>query len=332
MWFEHLTGFPETDPHGVRSQLVLDGEQLMSLANGRSIGVGRLTTPSLDSLRAAVADTGPGEVSEVVANVAELHTDPANDGAIFQVASQFNLLEMIGPSVSPLDGVDGYERDQTQGPACAIACGGATIYRNYFAEVDPLHPERLGQTDEHQIDCLADLGAVLGNGDNSLWTMRNGYCLPSPAGIRGVSAALGAMSDEERHYFAGLLRIGVHANVEVTLGDSANANHVHQIFGSALPVAYTQYATSAWAPFAQLVLDASYEATLRAAHRAVADGASNRVFLTLLGGGAFGNETSWIEDAIVGAVETVGAGLDISIVSYRGSDRSVRRVVDRLSA
>lgn len=332
MWFEHLTGFSETDPDGVRAQLQLDGEQLTSRANGRTIGVGRLTTPSLDSLRNTVADTGPGSINEIVANVVDLHKDPANHGAIFQVASQFNLLEMPGPSVTPLDGVDGYELDRTQGPACAIACGGATIYRNYFAVVDPQDPSELGQTEQRQIDCLADLGGVLGNGDGSLWTMRNGYCMPSPAGLRSVSAAVGAMSDEERTYFAGLLRVGVHANVEVTLGPAGQPNTVTQIFGSALPVAYAQYTTGAWAPFARLVLDASYEATLRTAHAAVADGASNRVFLTLLGGGAFGNEAEWIEDAIVNAVTKVGAGLDISIVSYGGPARSAKRIIDRLAA
>lgn len=326
MWFEQLTGFPETDD--VYAALRLDGDQLISEANGRSIGIGQLTTPSLGSLQTAVADTGPGTVTEVVANVADLHADPTNNGAIFHVASQFNLLEMVGPSVTPLDGVDGYEHDRTQGPACAIACGGATIYRNYFAVVDPRNPDERGQTDTRQIDCLADLGAVLGNGDGSLWTMRNGYCLPAAAGLRGLSAAIGTMTDEERSYFAGLLRVGVHANVEVTLGSGGNT--VTQIFGSALPVAYTDHSASAWQPFARLVLDASYEATLRAAHAALGHGASNRVFLTLLGGGAFGNEPQWIEDAVVSAVRKLGAGLDISVVSYGQPDAGVQRIIERL--
>ncbi len=339
MWFERLVGFPETDADGVRSQLHLDGDRLVSRANGRSIGVGRLTIPSLGTLRSTTADIGPGSLTEVVADVTDLHTDPANNGAIFQVASQFNLLEMVGPSVTPLDGVDGYHYDKTQGPACAIACGGATIFRNYFVTVDHRAADEngqteLGQTNERQIDTLADLGGVLGNGDGSLWEMRNGYCLPSASGLRSVSTALGVMSDEERGYFASLLQVGVHADVEVTLGDAGNShtsNRVTQIFGSALPVSYADHPAKAWAPFARFVLDASYEATLRAAHVAVASGSSNRVFLTLLGGGAFGNQHEWIEDAIVRAVELVGAGLDLSIVSYGGPDPSVQRIIGRLA-
>jgi hypothetical protein len=59
------------------------------------------------------------------------------------------------------------------------------------------------------------------------------------------------------------------------------------------------------------VLEAAYEATMRAAiEQAAADG-SNTVLLTRLGGGAFGNAETWIDDAIVQAlsiVETRRAG------------------------
>jgi len=90
----------------------------------------------------------------VTGDVRQMHQSPENAGALFQVASQFNLLEMTGPEVSPEDGVTRYQHDRTQGPACAIAAGAATIYRNYFAPVDG----RDGQTAERQFDGLADLG------------------------------------------------------------------------------------------------------------------------------------------------------------------------------
>ena len=45
------------------------------------------------------------------------------------MASQFNLLEMTGPEITPEDGVTRYAHDRTQGPACAIAAGAATVYR-----------------------------------------------------------------------------------------------------------------------------------------------------------------------------------------------------------
>jgi hypothetical protein len=75
--------------------------------------------------------------------------------------------------------------------------------------------------------------------------------------------------------------------------------------------------TSHWAPFASLILEAAYEATLCAAVLNVQRGASNRVLLTSLGGGAFGNPDSWIFAAIRRALQMVSAlALDVRLVSY----------------
>lgn len=90
----------------------------------------------------------------VQGDVRALHAQAEFEGALFQVASQMNLLEMIGPSRSPEDGVTIYRDDPTQGPACAIAAGAATIYRNYFVPVG----DQVGQTAERQLDALADVG------------------------------------------------------------------------------------------------------------------------------------------------------------------------------
>src|SRR5437763_11859741 len=106
-----------------------------------------------------------------------MHRSPENTGALFQVASQFNLLEMVSPTVTPEDGVTRYQHDRTQGPACAIAAGAATIYRNYFAPVGSDH----GQTAGRQLDGLAELGqalsAALNTPTSALWKMQNGYAL-----------------------------------------------------------------------------------------------------------------------------------------------------------
>lgn len=73
-----------------------------------------------------------------------------NAGALFQVASQFNLLEMQSHHNTPESGVGIYGSDSTQGPACAIASGAGTIYRNYFVPVNG----QIGQSKDNQIDCL----------------------------------------------------------------------------------------------------------------------------------------------------------------------------------
>lgn len=53
-----------------------------------------------------------------------------------------------------------------------------------------------------------------------------------------------------------------------------------------------------WEDFARLVLEAAYEATICTAIMNAQRTGNKRVFLTLLGRGAFGNETHWIMDSI----------------------------------
>ena len=91
-WFEALFGFPEENPRHVRAMMRVDGPWLESLGNGRRFHAGRLTHPTLNEMRAAkVARPGRLRLREVVGDVRALHADPANAGALFQVASQFNL-------------------------------------------------------------------------------------------------------------------------------------------------------------------------------------------------------------------------------------------------
>jgi hypothetical protein len=44
-----------------------------------------------------------------------------------------------------------------------------------------------GQSASRQIDCLSDLGATLGNAEERLWGMRNGYALASRDGLIEIS-------------------------------------------------------------------------------------------------------------------------------------------------
>lgn len=326
MWFEELTGFSEASPGQVREKITVDGESLKSHVNGRVFACGRLETPSLADLRERVQASGYPSGSlrlrEVVANVQHLHADESNANALFQVASQFNLLEMVSPDVMPEQGVGIYEHDHTQGPACAIAAGAGTIYRNYFADVNG----QTGQSARHQIDCLADLGTALGNTEGRLWEMRNGYPLASHAGLVEISERLKSADEDQRDALRRLLRIGIQWRTQVTLKDCRHL--VSQAYGSALPVAYSRHASNLWASFARLILEASYEATICTAILNSVQHGSNRVFLTLLGGGAFGNETDWILKGIERALNLHRhADLDVAIVSYGASNPYVRRLV-----
>lgn len=321
-WFEQLTGFREADADTVQRHLRVEGDQLKSAVNGASYGIGHLELASLADLRNRVnplAQALPGRlnVSVISGDVRKMHGDPEYRGALFQVASQFNLLEMLSPSVTPEDGVTRYAGDPTQGPACAIAAGAATIFRNYFIPM----AGALGQTRESQLDALSDVGlalsAALDRPVGQLWQMRNGYALCSREGMAQIARFLDAASDERIDAIRGRLRIGVHWDVEVTDGTSPPRPHVSQAFCSALPLSYSSLAFAEGRAFATLVLEAAYEATLLAAVANAQRGASNRVLLTLLGGGAFGNDRHWILSAIRRALRLPSAqGLDVRLVSF----------------
>ena len=284
-WFERLTGFPELGYAQTQAKFEVIGKRLHSRVNGRSWQIGELETPSLAELRvrsATAREATPGvlRVRNIAADAHQLHTWPEVNGALVQVASQFNLLEMPGYHVSPEDGVSAYEHDHTQGPACARAAGAATIYRNYFAPVG----DQIGQTRARQID-----------------------------------TRLAGISEAERDRLRALLRIGLHHDVDVTAVGALQGQRVSQAYCSALPVNYNHGTDPAmWASFACLVLETAYEATLHAALlNANRVGGSHRVYLTLVGGGVFGNRREWILGAIRRALDLVrGQALEVWLVSY----------------
>ncbi|WP_174502352.1 hypothetical protein [Acidiphilium sp. C61] len=335
-WFEKLTGFREAGYEETRGQLtVLDG-RLVSRINGESYGIGELELVSLQALRERVksADKLPGRLktSVVIGDVRRMHRSPENAGALFQVASQFNLLEMVSPDVTPEHGVTRYQSDPTQGPACAIAAGAATIYRNYFAPFGGSE----GQTVRRQLDGLADLGDALSSATKlpvgDLWMMQNGYALGTQTGLDAIAQHLGTLTTDQIDVLRGKLRIGIHHDVEVTEAAGPDRPRVSQLFCSALPVAYSRVPPAHWEPFAVLVLEAAYEATMWATVLNAQRGASNVIFLTLLGGGAFGNHGNWIHAAIRRALKLMTAyDLDIRLVSYGTPSKEIVAIAEEFS-
>jgi hypothetical protein len=313
-WFRALTGFDEAAPEATRAQFEFDGQNLRSRANGRRWAVGTLETVSLQSLRQRVAAAGvvPGrlQVRSIVGDARALHREPACAGALFQVASQFNLLEMVSPTVTPEQGITGYANDRTQGPACAMAAAAGTIYRNHFVPLEG----GLGQTAHRQINTFSALAAELERacGCVGAWSHRNGYAFADAPALQAFGRHLAAIDEAERERLRGLLAIGWHRDVEVTDVADPPRPRVSQAYCSALPVAYGSAPPALWAPVAQLVLEAAYEATLWAGVLG-----SGHVLLTRLGGGVFGNADAWIGAAIERALGLArGHGLRVDLVSF----------------
>lgn len=233
---------------------------------------------------------------------------------------------MVGPHITPEQGIDKYDRDYTQGPACAIACGAGTIFRNYFVNVG----EQVGQTATAQVDCLENIGEALNNKELQLWEMQNGYAMVNQKGILTINKLLSGMSDEQRETLKGELKVGIQWNTEVTI--SHDKQLVSQIYCSALPVAYSPLESFYWEGFASVILEATYEATFYAALINAFENGSNKVFLTLVGGGAFGNDECWILDALERTISMFAhTPLDVYIVSYGRSNPLINKMSKKIN-
>lgn len=329
MWFERLTGFKEISTDNVKEKLVIEGEYFISKPTGQRFKFGKLEIPSLAELKEETPDINSYnskiQVKEIIGDVTKLHTNPENKNALFQAASQFNLLEMVGPHISPEQGIERYENDFTQGPACAIACGAGTIYRNYFVPIK----NQIGQTQTLQIDCLDLMGKELKNDELAYWRMKNGYAMMNQTGLLAINKKLASIKGNEKMHLKDQLKVGIQWNTEVTL--SRNKQDVSQIYCSALPVSYCGTEQFYWEYFARLILETAYEASLYAALINLEKNKSNKLFLTLLGGGAFGNSESWILDAIQNVIlKFRKTPLDVYIVSYNKSNDNLRNRLKKL--
>ena len=126
-WFERITGFKESSYDTTRERMSIVGGRLHSSGTSGDRGVGVLKIPSLAEMRLRTAGprtarlrpaglrSGQGvtRLSIVQGDVRQMHANPANTGALFQMASQFNLLEMVSSSVTPEQGVTRYPWDGT---------------------------------------------------------------------------------------------------------------------------------------------------------------------------------------------------------------------------
>jgi hypothetical protein len=160
--------------------------------------------------------------------------------------------------------------------------------------------------------------------------MCNGYALCHRTGLEAISAHLAKLGPDDLDALRAKLRIGVQTDVEVTDAPVDRRPFVSQAFCSALPVAYTQVAARYWRAFASLVLEAACEATMWSAVLSAERGVSNIALLTLLGGGAFGNDCPssydleqivWVRKGGSGSLvdEVMRTAADAASVDWRSS-------------
>jgi hypothetical protein len=142
--------------------------------------------------------------------------------------------------------------------------------------------------------------------------------------LEPISAHLASLRSEQIGTLRGKLSIAVQGDVEAIDTCNGEGPLVSQAFCSALPVAYSSVPSRHWRPFASLVLEAAYEATVWAAVLNAQRGASDIALLTLLGGGTFGNEIDWILAAMRRSFGVISAyNIGARIVSYGAPSRGI---------
>lgn len=343
-WFQRQFGFNETGKSldEIREKFTLnpEGNILTSIDRpDRAFIAGRFENVSLTELRQRLRQLDAAEkkelqgnlkIRESVSDVSALHILPDNRFALFQAASQFNCLEFPSQNCTPEEGIAKYAHDHTQGPACAISCAPGTVVRNYFGLGDPSdRSDARPQKKDEQINNLSDIEGILENESKQYFQVRNGYTMAKEDSLSQLGAVLNgntALQDK----LAGSLRIGLQWDTEVVCTDFGKDDYkgkqqlVTQAYCSGCSVSYSRCSQRAWEPFAKLVLRACFEATMiagilnAAAHPK--ERGSRRVFLTAIGGGVFGNDMKWVQDAMKEAFAKFhNYGLEVVLVSYGSS-------------
>ncbi len=118
-----------------------------------------------------------------------------------------------------------------------------------------------------QINTLIDIQLLLNGSDpNKYFTIKNGYTESTEEQLKELNKRL--MKPLLKKQILNKLRIGIHSNTSVTFKtrfiepNQDETQLVSQAYCSAISVSYSGITANLWEPFASLILQASYEATL----------------------------------------------------------------------
>jgi hypothetical protein len=276
-----------------------------------------------------------------------IHTNPSYHDSIFQVASQFNALEMVNSTTTPQEGITNYVHDKTQGPECAIMCPFGTLYRNYFCMPNAStsqQPEdksvngnpQIGtdgkSSGNNQINTLTELMKV--DGCFKELRFQNGYIFVND---KDQLESINTYLSNPVNFWNAVMKIKYVIQedtpvVNVAVDGKIMDHKVSQIYCSAYPVAYDPLKAPEkdYYLLSSMILHAVYYSTLAyAVSRITPDEPRKKVFLTRVGGGVFKNEAYIIDTAIYNAVRHfIAYPIDVYIVGYEKDDEDQAKIID----
>ena len=353
-WFKTYFGVDETQTpikggdfkayeiiNNVENSLI-DLENISFKINNKSFAVGDFSCLPLLALKEKTQKLGqynnstkltyqyiPGDISDIIYNISE------DDIVVVQAASQFNLLEMRAPEITPAGGITNYIQDNTQGPRVALSSPAGTLFRNYavWNGISQINTQI-----NTLIDVMKELGLELSgkyesNGDGSApakigqYSYVNGYLYINPFSIQAA-----IQSDTFQKTMDDKLRVGIQWNTPSLHNPNIK---LCQVYSSGLPlgrylrlidrgcmidgipgitdnmkidkfldVMKKQY-NPLIKPFAVALLASTFKCTLQAGviHALRHGKDSCTVYLTPVGGGVFDNPHEWIQEGLLIALE-----------------------------
>ena len=324
MFFKETFGFDESEDDVYKYITVEeteDGTIMKDKANNKTWNSGIFKTVGINDIPKHEA-RGGGKLHIIKGNgsrstkywlvdVLPAQSHPENDGATYQAASNFNALEFTSPNQTARDGISSYPYDRTQGPYCALACTPSILYRNYFVQVPG--SKRPGQLTK-EIELL----------ENTPIHVTHGYAeITDTKSLRNENFDF---SDLTKY------KVASHSNCEVTLTSGASGLEVfepedgkkhiaHHVYAAAFNFSYSVEKNAYTLKIAESLLEAQYRATILCAWdnsvKYPGREGSNKLYLTLLGGGVFGNPKSLICKQIEKCQDLiVESGLDVYVVCF----------------
>ncbi len=324
-WFNQAFGFNESQNYAVNQTRFIDLFNKGTI-NGIDVGsfklVSRTQLPSPTDCKFA----GKVTLTHLIGDVVKLHsTCQAN--TTFQVASQFNCLEMVNPNILPEDGITRYQQDHTQGPLCAMCTPAGLVYRQYLYRFDD---GTIGQTKSRQIDMsrnarlaiakITSTGVVSGR-------FHNGYLFYTDDELNKINKSLIGISPNainNRRGIRNLIEVGVHQNLGVCINGKKYNHHVNHVYCSGLPISYNKVNPIKWLGLSELFLESAYENTLLTA----CQNNSKICYITLVGGGVFGMNIDQIYRAIERAcilTAREGGYLNVVLVHHNKLNENLKK-------
>lgn len=364
-WFENIFGFKE-DPVNIYKYFNITNKNGIQILNqiktNQQFIAGTFTTQTLQNLQQKSKywiqqhsstnhkynKTQIKITHKAIHDILEYHNTPEDNNirVTFQCASQFNCLEFPSENYIPEFGITNYVYDLTQGPACAIACPAGTLFRNYFVNID----KQIGQNKTIQINNLDVVENIMQSYDNyPFWHVKNGYVFSTIDKLNKLNTILNNDKIISKKILNSI-KVGIQANTEVLMKNKneplcTTTKHklVTQIYCSAISCSYSHINVSYWEPFACIILDSIYESTLwssllYAPVCKILNSNHYKVYLTFIGGGAFGNKLSWIINSMAKSIKkfisiminTYDILFDIIICHYQSINPQIQNQIDSI--